>query len=130
MSLSNALQKVPANASATQAALYWEGVETLVRLLNPVAPHITQELWADLGHGEALWGHPWPMADAAAAKAAEITLVIQLNGKVREKLTVAADITEADATATALNALADQLAGHTVAKTIVVPGRLVNVVTA
>lgn len=128
MELSNKLAKTTKPASEVTAALYWEGVETLVRLLNPLAPHITEELWCDLGHKETLWGYAWPKPEADALVDEEITLVVQVNGKLRGRLAVAADIQETDAKEQALALVAEHLQGLTIEKCIVVPGRLVNVV--
>jgi leucyl-tRNA synthetase len=127
MELSNRLQKVEAWTEATPQ-LYREGLETLVRLLNPIAPHITEELWHDLGYSQTLWGHPWPKAEAEALVDDEVTLVVQVNGKLRGRLTVAPDIAESEAKTQALEAVAEYLQGLTVEKCVVVPGRLVNVV--
>lgn len=128
MELLNDLAKVEAEANP---ALLREGVEALVRLLNPAVPHITEELWAMLGHASPLTATPWLAFDADAAKADEVTLVVQVDGKLRARLTVPADITEADALAQAKQAADIQpfLAGRTVAKEVYVPGRLVNIAT-
>ena len=108
--------------------MYKEGVASLLRVLNPVAPHITEELWKQLGQTTWLVEEEWPGYDENAVKDDEITLVIQVNGKLREKLTVAADISKEDAEKEALTAVEPHIAGLTVRKTIVVPGRLVNIV--
>lgn len=127
MELSNKLQKVQAHSEAT-AALYREGVETLVRLLNPLAPHITEELWHDLGYSQGLWGYIWPQADPDALVDEEVTLVVQVNGKLRGRLMVSPDISEAEAKEQALQAVSDHLQGLTIEKCVVIPGRLVNLV--
>ena len=127
MRLTNALGSYQPK-TAPQHALYREGVEAAVRLLNPVAPHITEEIWEKLGHETPLYASDWMTYDPAAAKDDEITLVVQVNGKVKEKLQVSADITQDEAEAAAKNAVADYLADQTIRKTIVVPGRLVNIV--
>ncbi len=112
-------------------ALFRLGVETLVRLLNPAVPHITEELWDMLDHKAPLTATPWPVAEAEAAKADEITLVVQVDGKLRARLTVSADISkEAALTAAKADAgVQTHLAGKTIAKEVYVPGKLVNVVT-
>lgn len=124
MELANELQKL----DDSNPALLQLGVETLIRLLNPAVPHITEELWAVLGHQTPLHASSWPVADAAAAKADEITLVVQVNGKVRAKLTVPAEISQADAFAQAKSHPDVQpwLEGKTLAKEVYVPGRLVS----
>jgi leucyl-tRNA synthetase len=107
-----------------------EGYSILLRLLSPIAPHITHTLWRELGYGADILTAPWPVADEAALVQTSIELIVQVNGKVRGKVSVAAD---ADAKAIEATALADgnvqrHMEGKAVAKVIVVPGRLVNVV--
>ncbi|MDD9912392.1 MAG: leucine--tRNA ligase [Alphaproteobacteria bacterium] len=128
MELTNALQAVEENASANMQAIQRFGVETMVRLLNPACPHITEELWQNLSQTEPLHSTNWPTYDAEIAKDEEITLVVQVNGKLKAKLQVAADITEDDAKTQAKQAVADQLVDLTIRKEIYVPGRLVNMV--
>jgi len=129
MELSNALQK--AAESAENPALLRFGVETLLRLLNPATPHITEELWQQLGHQTPLYAQPWPQYDADAAKADEITLIVQVDGKLRARLTLPADTTEEQALAAA-HASEDArpwLEGRSIKKQVYVPGRLVNIAT-
>jgi len=128
MELSNTLAAVKNRDDVTWQRLYKEGVEACARLLNPVVPHITEELWARLGHAEALCETEWLSFDAEAAKDDEITLVVQVNGKLKEKLTVAADISDDVAKEMALEVIEPHIAGQTVRKCIVVPKRLVNIV--
>lgn len=109
-----------------------EALETTVRLLAPFVPHIAEELWARLGHAGGLEAAGWPQWDDAALVEEEKTIVVQVNGKVRGKVTVVAD---ADDEATRQAALADAnvarfLEGKTVRKVVVVPGRLVNIVAS
>jgi leucyl-tRNA synthetase len=115
-----------------QPGVLRESLETVVRLLNPFVPHASEELWELLGHAESVEAVGWPKWDAATLVAAEITLVVQVNGKVRGKITVGVD-TAKDAVEAA--ALADQnvqrfMAGKQLRKIIVVPGRLVNIVVS
>ncbi len=128
MELTNALQ---AADSATQPALVREGVAALLRLLNPACPHMTEELWAMLGHTTPLCQTDWPTFNPALAQAEEITLVVQVNGKVRAKLVVPHDIGKdaAIARAKATPEVAEWLTGG-VAKAVYVPGRLVNLVAS
>ncbi len=129
MELSNTLGSFTPQDDVEQQLLH-EGVSALLQLLNPAAPHLSEELWQQLGHTTPLWQTPWLGFDAEAAKDNEITLVVQVNGKLRARLQVAADISKEDAEQQALDAISDQLDGQTIRKTIVVPGRLVNVVAA
>ncbi len=113
------------NGGATKAEY-----ETVVQLLNPFAPHMTEELWEKLGHShdEQLAYYPWPQYEEAKCVEAMVEIAVQVNGKVKARLKVAADITseEAIAAAKAEPAVAEALAGKTIAKEIYVKGRLVN----
>jgi len=103
--------------------------EVLVRLLAPMAPHWADELWQTvLGHDGSVHTQVWPDFDPEQAKADEVELAVQINGKVRAKVTVAADAGEDDVRTVALEAIASFTEGSTVVKAIVIPGRLVNVV--
>jgi leucyl-tRNA synthetase len=107
-----------------------EAASAYLRLLAPVAPHVAEELWHRLGHQESVHLQPWPEADREAAAEEEITLVVQVNGKVRDRLTLPADVSreEAERRALAAEGARKFLAGATVRKVVYVPGRLVNVV--
>ena len=108
-----------------------EAQDIYLRMLAPVAPHVAEELWTELlGKPYSVHTQRWPDVDEAAAKEDEITLIIQVNGKVRDRIPVPAGIAEADAKAAALASEAVQkyLQGKVPRKVIVVPGRLVNVV--
>jgi leucyl-tRNA synthetase len=115
---------------AARNQLQLEGSSILLRLLSPIAPHITQTLWKELGYGDDILLAPWPEVDEAALEQDEIELVIQVNGKLRGSLRVAkdADKTTVEQLALAHEAVKKQLAGGTAKKVVVVPGRLVNVV--
>ena len=103
--------------------------ETIVALLAPFAPHWAEELWQDvLDHTESVHEQPWPDFDPEAAKADEVELAVQVNGKVKAKIMVATDAPEEDIRAVALDAVASATEGKDVKKVIVIPGRLVNVV--
>ncbi|MCA9192419.1 MAG: leucine--tRNA ligase [Planctomycetales bacterium] len=101
-----------------------------VLLLAPFAPHLAEELWSLLGNTDSLAYEPWPKYDEAATKSAEIEIPIQINGKVRGRLTVPAECDQASLETLALAdpKTAELLAGKQVIKTIVVPGRLVSFV--
>ena len=122
MTLVNALYD---NGGATKAEL-----ETVVQLLNPFAPHMTEELWEKLGHShdEQLAYYPWPKYEEAKCVESTVEIAVQVNGKVKARLKVAADITSEDAIAAAKAdpAVAEALSGKTVVKEIYVKGRLVN----
>jgi leucyl-tRNA synthetase len=105
-------------------------LEPFVLLLSPLAPHLAEELWELLGHGRSLAYEPWPTYDAAYLVEATIELPVQVNGKVRGKVTVAADADQ-DTIETAAwqdAGVAPHLAGKTIIKKVYVPGRLLNVV--
>jgi leucyl-tRNA synthetase len=105
-------------------------MERFVLLLSPYAPHICEELWQLLGHDDTLAYHPWPAFDEALTKEDTIEVPIQINGKVRSKISVPADISKAEleAVAKADERVARLIDGMQVLKVIVVPGRLVNLV--
>ncbi|MFN3432004.1 MAG: class I tRNA ligase family protein, partial [Candidatus Sericytochromatia bacterium] len=105
-----------------------QGMETFVLLLAPFAPHLAEELWANLGHKTTLSHHPWPSYDEALTKDAEVELAVQVNGKIRGRITVAADSPDADVLGVAKAEVAADLAGKAIVKEVVVPGRLVNLV--
>ena len=107
------------------------GCETAVSLIQPYAPHIAEELWELLGH-ERLWQEPWPTLDESLLEQETFELVVQVNGKVRDRAQVATGLPEAElvAAATALPKVQAQLEGRDIRKTIVVPDKLVNLVVA
>jgi leucyl-tRNA synthetase len=107
-----------------------EAAEALVLMLSPFAPHTAEELWETLGHDTGLVAAPWPAFDAAAARAAEVVIPVQVNGKVRARLTVPADITDRELERLALAdpLVQAQTTGKTVKKVIVAKGRLVSIV--
>ena len=105
--------------------------ETAVSLIQPYAPHIAEELWQALGH-ERLWEQPWPVADSSALEQETFELVVQVNGKVRDRFEVGVDVSEDELVALALASERVQahVDGAQVRKTIVVPRKLVNIVVA
>ena len=119
------------NSAETQSvAVRHEALTSAVLLLSPIAPHICHALWQALGHSESVADARWPAVDEKALVRSSITLVLQVNGKVRGKIEVAADISKQDIEKIAL---ADQnvqrfIEGSTIRKIIVVPGRLINIV--
>jgi leucyl-tRNA synthetase len=119
-------------ASADYAAEYRNGLETIVMLLVPFTPHISEELWQKLGHETMAYLQPWPTWREEYLHREEITIVVQINGKVRDRLTVESGISEEGLKEAALSSerTAKFLSGLTVRKVVVVPGRLVNIVAS
>ena len=123
MELVNELTRDPADPAARFAA------ETAVSLLQPYAPHVAEELWGRLGH-ERLWEQPWPVADEAMLERETVELVLQVNGKVRDRVQVPAGLSEAELVerAKASERVRAYLNGGEPRKVIVVPDKLVNLV--
>jgi leucyl-tRNA synthetase len=129
MELLNAVNKLD-HASSMSTAVEREALDAVVLLLSPIIPHICHELWAVLGHTTAPVSESWPVFDESALERDTIEIVVQVNGKLRSRISAAADANK-DQVATL--ALADEnvqrfLAGKEIRKTIVVPGRLINFV--
>ena len=103
---------------------------TLLALLNPVAPHITEELWEKFGGEGFLSLSKWPEFDPAKTVDDEIEIVVQINGKIKDKILVPADMAKEDVEKTAMEAekAKEAIEGKTVVKVICVPGKLVNIV--
>ncbi len=112
-------------------AVVKESVEALTLMLSPFAPHMAEELWEHLGHANGVVAAGWPGYDEAVARADEIVVPVQVNGKVRGRLTVAADTSEAQLRELALAdpQVKKYLDGKTIKKVVVVNGKLVSVVT-
>jgi leucyl-tRNA synthetase len=128
MTMVNILNKL--SDSDDELALLSEGLGIVLRLLSPIAPHVTHELWQGLGYGNDILDAPWPKVDEAALEVETLLYVVQVNGKVRGKIEVASD---ADRETVQQAAVANEKVqrftdGLTVRKVIVVPGKLVNVV--
>ncbi|MBO8171478.1 MAG: leucine--tRNA ligase [Bacillaceae bacterium] len=107
-----------------------KAMEDFVLLLSPIAPHISEELWQRLGHDQTLAYEPWPTYDESLLKVDEVEIVVQLNGKVKHKMMVAADADKAQMEKQVMEdpRTKELLEGKTVRKVIVVPGKLVNIV--
>ncbi|MCD8067405.1 MAG: class I tRNA ligase family protein, partial [Lachnospiraceae bacterium] len=101
---------------------------TFLTLLNPVAPHITEEIWQTVGFEGRVYQQTWPQYDEEKTREDTVAIATQVNGKLRGTITVAADADKETAIAAAKEALADRFAGKTIVKEIYVPGRLVNLV--
>jgi leucyl-tRNA synthetase len=121
--LTNRATAIAGSAGAPRAL-----AEPLVLMVSPFAPHIAEELWLRLGHAGSLAYEPFPQADPAWLVAESVTYPVQVNGKVRARIEVAASSSEDEVRASALAAVADHLAGRDPRKVIVVPGRMVSVV--
>jgi leucyl-tRNA synthetase len=131
MELNNAMLK--AKETAIYGTSAWdEAVETLLLLLAPACPHIAEELWARTGRPYSVHLQSWPEWDEAVAAEEMITLIVQVNGKVRDRVEVPVDVDDETARALALetDGAKRHTGGKTVRKVIVVPGRLVNIVVA
>jgi leucyl-tRNA synthetase len=120
----------PAKEDTAALAAVREAIEAAVLLLCPIVPHMTEELWQMLGHKTPASDMPWPVFDPAIASEDEMTIVIQINGKLRSRMTVSVDEGEEKIKN---NALADEkivslLGDSKVHKVIYVPGKLVNIV--
>ncbi|MAG15070.1 MAG: leucine--tRNA ligase [Dehalococcoidales bacterium] len=129
MEFTNYLGKVK-EAQAVTTLDWEESIDTLLRLLSPTTPHLTEELWQKTGREYSIHNQSWPVWDEALAKDEEITLVVQVNGKVRDRITVPASITEDEARQLAPDRpkIKPYLTDKTVTKVIYVPGKLVNLV--
>ena len=129
MELTNHLNKVWADSSVDSKT--WDGcTEKLLLMLAPMAPHMTEELWEMKGHPYSIHQQDFPTWDDDLAAEDVITLVLQVNGKVRDKIEVSANIEESEAQALAMASPKIQgfVAGKSVVKSVYVPGRLINVV--
>jgi leucyl-tRNA synthetase len=129
MELLNEMYKAREKGAA--GTLEWnEAVDIYLRMMAPVTPHIAEELWAFMGNPYSIHQQPWPEVDQAAAADEMITLIVQVNGKLRDRIQVPVNISEQDAEAAALqsDAIMKILLGKPPRKVIVVPGRLVNIV--
>lgn len=119
-----------AEAGPAALAVVREAIEGLVLMLSPFTPHLSEELWEALGHDAGVEAAGWPGFDADVARAETLVLPVQVNGKVRARLTVALDTAEDELRRLALAQpqVQTHIAGRTVARVVVVPGRLVSIV--
>jgi len=130
MELLNAISDFPVTESDVSQKAAFTAVKTLVLLLSPMAPHLMEEIWSQLGYADSIALQSWPEYDARAAALEEIVIVVQVCGKVRARLTVPAD---ADEETVKQSALADpqvqkHLSGKPLKKAIYVPKKLLNLV--
>ena len=110
--------------------LIGEALRSLIVLLSPIVPHITQEMWESIGNDTALFDTPWPSFDESALVVSEVEIVVQINGKIRDKMTVSADLSreqmeEIAKTSDKVNAL---IGDKQIVKVIAVPKKLINIV--
>lgn len=131
MTLMNVLEKAP-QATAQDRALIQEGLETVTLLLAPITPHISHELWKQLGHEGAVIDAGWPAVDESALVQDSLQLVIQVNGKLRGQIEmpVGASREDIEAAARSNENVLRFTEGLTIRKVIVVPGKLVNIVAS
>jgi leucyl-tRNA synthetase len=129
MECNNAMIKQQ-NDPVARSASYRKTLETMMQLLAPMAPHITEELWHLTGHTGSIHSTEWPSYDEALTQDETFTLVVQINGKVRERIEVPADISEEEVRELVLNntRVKSFIGNGTVEKVIYVPGRLTNIV--
>ncbi|HTP60688.1 MAG TPA: leucine--tRNA ligase, partial [Burkholderiales bacterium] len=124
MKILNALEKLPGGRGGTAQ----EGLSILLRLLSPITPHVCHQLWRELGFGEDIMNAPWPEPDPAALEQDEIDYVVQVNGKTRGNARVPKAADQKSAEAMAAAAVKKYIEGKAIRKTIIVPGRLINIV--
>jgi len=133
MKILNALERAPHPEGAATAAwreIIAEGLSILLRLLAPITPHLSHQLWRELGYGADILTAPWPEPDADALVDDEIVVVLQVNGKLRGDMRVAngADREQIEKLAMQNSNVQKHISGRPVKKIVVVPGRLVNIV--
>ena len=118
------------SAQGVALSVIKEAIETVIVLLAPMAPHISEELWEHLGKQESIFKAPWPAYDAAAIVEEEVVIVVQVNGKLRNRISLPADATREE---TEERVLTDEttkkwIQDKEIKKVIVVPKKLVNIV--
>ena len=129
MVLSNELAEVREKANVGKA-VWDEAVADIVLMMAPTAPHFAEEVWSRRGKAYSVHNQSWPSWDGALAKEDEVTLIVQVNGKVRDRIVVPASISEAEAKEKALGSdkVKANVGGRPIANLVYVPGKLVNVV--
>jgi leucyl-tRNA synthetase len=132
MELVNEMYAFGTPARPQSAAAMCEAIEALVIMISPFAPHTAEELWEMIGHTGGIANASWPSFDEAVAKADEVIVPVQVNGKLRSRLTVAADIPEGELRERALAdpAVRPHIDGKTIKSVVIVKGKLINVVAA
>ena len=134
MELMNAVDLVPLSDDSGEQALavVRHALMTIVHLLGPFAPHVSEELWCALGKSSSVMHAGWPELDRSALLREEVEMAVQINGKVRDRFTVPADMpaSEVEAAAFTLESVKKYVADKQIRKVIVVPGKLVNIVVS
>jgi leucyl-tRNA synthetase len=131
MEFTNELQRYRRGAAAVHRSSYDAAADALLLLLAPMAPHVTAEAWERRhGSGARLHAQPWPPYDPELARAERVTMVVQVNGKLRDRIEVAPDISESEAIELALasDRVAAELKGEQPSRIVARPPRLVNLV--
>ncbi len=128
MELVNALYKY--KQGNINVPLMNDAIEKMILVLNPFVPHITEEMWSDLGHEDRVYQQDWPEFNAKALELEEVEIIVQINGKLRDKLVFEKDASKDTIEKTALESekVQDAVSGKTIVKTIVVPNKLINFV--
>ena len=129
MELVNEMYKYKQNAEMN-LPLFNKAIETLLTVLNPFTPHITEEMWNQLGHEDRLYAKSWPVYDESALVKDEIEIIVQINGKLKDKLLMPNNSSkeETEKAARELEKIREATDGKNIVKVIVVPGRIVNFV--
>jgi len=132
MELTNALEKLAVDPDSPEQkrAVYRETIERIVLLLSPFAPHFAEQLWQELGNEPSILNVPWPTVNEAALARAQVEVVVQVNGKVRGRVTIPAGADQETAQTAALEQplVKKHTEGKTVVKVVVIPDKLVNIV--
>ncbi|MDX1950180.1 MAG: leucine--tRNA ligase [Rickettsiales bacterium] len=127
--LTNELEKMPKGQHAAKA-IFMEGMRAAIKLLNPLIPHITEEIWQKLGNSEPLYKTPWPKADASLLEEDEVVIVVQVNGKLRANIKIVKDSEQKliEKLAFEQPAVQTQTSGKEIKKIIYVPNKILNIV--
>jgi leucyl-tRNA synthetase len=123
MKILNALEKVEGAPPVAR-----EGLQVLLRVLSPITPHVAHHLWRELGFGEDIMRESWPDPDPAALDLDQINYVVQINGKTRGNVLVAAGLSDEETASVAIAGVKQYIGDKQVQRKIVVKGRLVNLV--
>ena len=130
MELVNEMYKYKEAISIKKSCFVKKALETLIILLAPFAPHVTEELWEMMGKHSSVHEQAWPTYDPAAVVKDEIEIVIQINGKVREKINVSSSLSKEELQNAALSneRISSMISGKEIVKCIAIPKKLVNIV--